>query len=303
MSLPPFPPKVIAYIRRVFATANRRVSEKIARVPNCSEPSLDLTLIEHLTQFAAPRVVAPGWTVKIDVHFLGGLRHFHRWEIADIGLLVFAKRGAAVVAQKVALLQSKRLYPFNHGVVEESPFDYQLGFANLVPGGPSTSLISSPHQFDFTAQSKYGALPVGDEQYIAIEQYESARNTPVHYLLYNPWKVPATYQVPTHGSVALGARGNAGARVISSVSLRQALSHKPVGYKPSFQDVSGLCGPAAAHAAGWRLEHFVADLVMKCKQGRAFNSINEDQIGALFFRRSGPIAAALAITVEGPADD
>jgi len=303
MTLPQFPPQVIAYVRRVFAQANRRVSEKIARVPNCSEPSLDLTLIEHLTQFAAPRVVAPGWTVKLDVHFLGGLRHFRNWEIADIGLLIFAKRGTSVVAQKVALLQSKRLYPRNHSVIEESMFDYQVGFANLMPGGPSTSLISSPHQFNFTPQSKYGALLTGDDQYTAIEQYEASRSTPVHYLLYNPWRVPETYQVPSYGSLALGAKGNGGARVVSSSSLRQALSMKPHGYKPSFQDVSGLCGLASAHSTGWRLEHFVADLVLKCKQGMAFTSVNEDQIQSLFYRRSGPISAALAITVEGPEGD
>ncbi len=83
--LPPFPIEIHRYIAATFAAVNRRVSEKIARVPNSSEPSLDLTFIECLTQYAAPRVVAPGWAVRIDVHFLGGLRHFHRWEIADIG--------------------------------------------------------------------------------------------------------------------------------------------------------------------------------------------------------------------------
>lgn len=300
MTLPPFPPQVVSYIRNVFAQANKRVSEKIARVPNCSEPSLDMTLIEHLTQFAAPHVVAPGWIVKIDVHFLGGLRHFNRWEIADIGLLVFAKLGSTVVAQKVALLQSKRLYPTNRPIVEESLFDYQVGFATLVPGGPSTSLLSSPHQFNFVTGSKYGALLVGDDQYQAIEQYESARNIPVHYLLYNPWNVPVSYQVPHTGSSRLGQKGNGGARVISSSSLRQALSSKAAGYKPSFQDLSGLCGRAANHDNGWRLEYFVADLVLKCKQGRSFTNINEDQINGLFYRRSGPIAAALAVTIEGP---
>lgn len=49
MTLPLFPPQVIGYIRRVFARENRRASEKILRVPNCSEPPLDLTLVEHLT--------------------------------------------------------------------------------------------------------------------------------------------------------------------------------------------------------------------------------------------------------------
>lgn len=39
------------------------------------------------------------------------MRHFYGWEIADIGLLLFAKKAGAVVSKKVALLQSKRLYP------------------------------------------------------------------------------------------------------------------------------------------------------------------------------------------------
>jgi len=86
--LPVFPPEIHRYVRAVFRGANRRVCEKIARVPNCSEPSLDMTLIEHLTHYCGPTVVAPGWAVRLDVHFLGGLRHFRSWEIADIGILV-----------------------------------------------------------------------------------------------------------------------------------------------------------------------------------------------------------------------
>jgi hypothetical protein len=50
-----------------------------------------MTFVEHFTQFGAPRRFGSGWTVRIDNHFLGGLRHWYRrWEIADIGLLVHA---------------------------------------------------------------------------------------------------------------------------------------------------------------------------------------------------------------------
>ena len=125
--LPPFPPEVHRYVAGVFRAANRRVCEKIARVPNCAEPSLDLTLIEHLSQFGGPRVVAAGWAVRIDIHYLGGLRHFYGWEIADIGVLVFAKQGSSVVAKKTALLQSKRLYPSSGGIAEEAGCEQQTG--------------------------------------------------------------------------------------------------------------------------------------------------------------------------------
>ena len=297
--LPPFPTPVISYVRSIFAGANRRVSEKFARVPNCSEPSLDLTLIEHLTRYAAPRVVAPGWTVKLDVHFLGGLRHFYRWEIADIGVLVFAKHGQSVVGKKVALLQSKRLYPKSHAVIEEAQVDYEIGFANLLPGGPSTQSIATPHRFKFTDSSAYKALRAADDQYKAIEDYETHKHLPVHYLFYNPWVVPVTYAVPTPPSFGLGPRGNGGCRVVRSGDLRSAIAGKPEGYNPTFSDVAGLCGPLPAHSSGWRLEHFVADLLMRCKEGRVFANMNQD-IESLFYRRSGPIAAALSITIEGP---
>lgn len=297
--LPPFPSPVISYVRSIFAGANRRVSEKLARVPNCSEPSLDLTMIEHLTRYAAPRVVAPGWTVKLDVHFLGGLRHFYRWEIADIGILVFAKQGTQVVGKKVALLQSKRLYPKNHAVIEEEQTDYQIGFANLLPSGPTAQSIATPHSFAFAGSSPYRALHSEDEQFKAIRDYETQKHIPVHYLFYNPWAVPVTYAVPTPGKFALGPRGNGGCRVVRSTDLRSAVAGKQDGYSPTFDEVANLCGQAAAHLNGWRLEYFVADLLMRCKEGHVFASMSQD-IESLFYRRSGPIAAAMSITIEGP---
>lgn len=297
--LPPFPAPVLSYIKSVFGGANRRVSEKLARVPNCSEPSLDLTLIEHLTRYAAPRVVAPGWTVKLDVHFLGGLRHFHRWEVADIGILVFAKHGAQVVGKKVALLQSKRLYPKSHAVIEEEQVDYQIGFANLLPSGSSARSIATPHKFEFNASSSYKALHSEDEQFKAIRDYEAQRHIPVHYLFYNPWVVPATYAVPTPSKFGLGPRGNGGCRVLRSQDVRSAVAGKLDGHSPTFGEVASLCGQAAAHLHGWRLEYFVADLLLRCKEGHLFQNMNQD-IESLFYRRSGPIAAAMSITIEGP---
>ena len=71
--LPKFPPSIYKYVRAAFRAANKRVCEKLARVPNCPEQSLDMTLIDTLSTYASPAVVAPGWFVRIDVHFLGGL--------------------------------------------------------------------------------------------------------------------------------------------------------------------------------------------------------------------------------------
>jgi len=278
---------------------NRRVAEKIARVPNSSEPSLDLTFIEQLTQYAGPRVVAPGWAVRIDVHYLGGLRHFRQWEVADIGLLLFARQGRKTMANKVALLQSKRLYPNNGAVVDETLEDYLIGFGNLLPSSPLLPSVARPHFFHFTDQSKYQALRIDDEQYNAIADYEDQQALPVHYLLYNPWTVPISYSYPVGaGRLKLGRKGNGGCRVLPSSALRTALFGKPKNYSPTFNDVGGLVGKSKATWNGWRLEHFVSSLLMKCKEGQLFDGLEQDNIHTLFNRRSGPIAAAVAVTVE-----
>ncbi len=76
------------------------------------------------------------------------------------------------------------------------------------------------------------------------------------------------------------------------------MNGKPKNYVPSFQDMAGIVSKTRVHQYGWRLEHFVSSLVMKCKEGHLFQGLDEDNMVALFSRRSGPIAAALAVTVE-----
>lgn len=297
MIFPQFPAEVHRYVNRLFAAANKRTSEKIARVPNCSEPSLDLTLVEHLSQFASPHVVAPGWAVRMDVHYLGGLRHFRQWEVADIGVLLFVRHGSKVVAKKAAILQSKRLYPDGEGILEESVEDYQIGFGNLLPSEGLLPQISTSHLFKFAAKSRYKALRIEDEQYKAIEEYEAAQKLPVHYLFYNPWTVPTTYKYPVQGPIRMGPKGNGGCRVVAAKSLRMALANKSKGYSPTFQDLKVMI-PAGTHEHGWRLETFMSNLFMKCKEGHRFERLDEENMYSLFYRRSGPIAAAIAITVE-----
>jgi len=297
-SLPIFPAAVHRYVSKVFGEANRRLAEKIARVPNCPEPSLDLTLVEHLTQYSGGQVVAPGWAVRIDVHYLGGLRHFYRWEIADIGVLVFAKRGNSVLSKKVALLQSKRLYPEKHGIDEETAEDYRIGFGRLLPAGPSAPSVALPHQFNFTGKSAYQSLRAGDEQFKAIEAYEAQQRLPVHYLLYNPWKVDSNYTLPLTKLPRLGVKSNGGARIVPARVLRGVVNGKAAGYAPTFDDVATAISKKVADRHGWRLEHFMSGLLLKCKEGAVFESTEEANIDSLFNRRSGPIAAAVAVTIE-----
>src|ERR1700722_15237271 len=125
-SWPEIPDDVVAWFRGVFAEANRRVCERLVNVPNIRETSLDDGLVEALIPDTAPRQLSSGAIVRMDTHNIGGLRRIdrlhwdltprRRWETADIGVIVFIYRREILIAKKVGLLQSKRLYPENNDV-------------------------------------------------------------------------------------------------------------------------------------------------------------------------------------------
>src|SRR5262245_46567585 len=141
------PSDVTKWLKSAFGSCNERVSEKLSNAPNVPEPSLDLTFIEHLSQFASPITFASKWTVRLDTHYLGGLRHFYNWEIADIELLLFVRRGGKIIRSKVGLLQSKRLYPNGESVKEEVAVDYEIGFARLADPEDVHISLTSSHKY------------------------------------------------------------------------------------------------------------------------------------------------------------
>jgi hypothetical protein len=70
---------------------------------------------------------------------------------------------------------------------------------------------------------------------------------------------------------------------------------------PSFADIERLPSPFIGEdAAGWRLEKFVVDLLLQCKVGRITDVRNDEGLYRVFYRRSGPIAAAVSVTLDAP---
>lgn len=299
--IPPLPPEVTAYVRKVFRACDRELSLRISRVPNVHETSLDMAFIDKLAEFASPALVAPNWAVRIDTHFLGGRRHFHSWEVADIGLLVFVRLGGRIRAKKVALLQSKRLFPSSGGAVAtDAQDDYYIGFGRLLPSEDSTVALAKATTYRFSPSSKYKSLQAADHQTAAIAKFEAKRQVPVHYLFYNPWQVPSTVTTPFAVAPKLVGTGNAGTRVVPAALVAQQLIGKAPTYAPSFSELQTLVGKGR-HISGWRLDHFVADLVLGCKEGKILESQDEGTMRDLFSDRSGPISAAIAVGIEGPA--
>lgn len=291
------PSDIIDWFRGIFSAANRRLAERIQNVPATPEPHLDTTLIEHLMAYSAPQVFPSGWGVRIDVHYLGGLRHFYGWEIADIGILVFFQRAGTLVRQKVALLQSKRLYPTSADIDHLEEYDFRIGMSRLGQRDRFAPSMMSQRLFAFEEGSRYRALSAHNDQYQAIADFISQRKIPVFYLFYNPPLVPLHVQVPITDYVMINSDPPLGSRVIPYQDVAGVLNAKKSGYSPSIADLAREDG-ISAH--GWRLEYFAADLLLTCQEGHRFTDANSPEMEALFFRRSGPIAATIAVTIEMP---
>lgn len=184
------PEIVCAFIYRIISNLNDKVSRKISLTPNIPEETLDISFIEFLSDSSAPTVISLGWAVRISAHFIGNIRQYRRYEIADIGVVVVFKRKSNVIGRKLVLLQSKRLYPNNHHVIVLDDFDYQLGLAKITRGGRSEATIYSTIEYEFDHSSAYGALNANSNQCKKIQEHFDDTNIPVYYMMYNPIVVP-----------------------------------------------------------------------------------------------------------------
>jgi hypothetical protein len=307
----PIPADVRSWLLDVFGSCNGRVSKLVTDVPTTHETPLDMTFIQHFLGVSVPYRFPSEWTVDLSTHYLGGGRHWsewpdwpRKWEIADIGLLVLFRQGGKLLRSKVALLQSKRLYPDELDWEEDIPLDYMIGFGRLFQADEEWGAVTAPRQFTFTEESRYKALVTGLHQYAAIADYETKREIPVYYLLYNPVRIPSTTVLPiSPGQEAPLNPCEVGCRVVPAAQLRTVLNGRPDGSTPAYGELcSSLSTPFddPSHQAGWRLEHFVVDLLLECDVGYIASSPDDNGLNYIFNRRTGPISAALAVTLDAP---
>ncbi len=290
------PSDVVDMVRRVFAACNAASTGKLTMAPNIEEEWLDHAWISEVTNFTSPQVVDSGWAVRFDAHYLGGMRHFRHFEIADIGVLVHLRLDPERRRSKVVLLQSKRLYPIAGLVREETRSDFETGFARLSDPEDLAIPIALERVFRFTEDRRYGAITRDSEQVKRIDKYERDIRLPVCYHLYNPWAVPLEQRIPLTNPAPPAGAPLLGVRVIPSQTLHAMLSAASAAHL----SVADLARPEGLPAHGWRIEDFICNEVLACRHGHEYRLIREEQIWRLFNRRSGPIAAAIAITVESP---
>lgn len=291
------PDDVIEHLRSIFAACNGRTTDKLSRNPNAPEESFDLTWIEHLSRYSAPMTLRSEWLVKIETHYLGGMRHFWNWEIADIGLLIDLRLGDGARRRKVALLQSKRLYPDGAPVREETMSDYEVGFARLADPEDDAISLAFATEYSFDEDSTYAQIRANSQQVAAIDEYEKKIGLKVYYQLYNPWSVPFVQRVPVLADYAEpDGEPDLGVRVMPARLLHVRLMSRSLT-SPKLSDLENL---NAIPMFGWRLEAFICEELLECREGDRFESISDDRIQDVFFRRTGAIAAAIVITVEAP---
>ncbi len=301
---PQIPGDVVAWFHDIFAEANRCVCERLANLPNIRETSLDDGLIEALIPDTAPTLLPSGAIVRMDTHNIGGLRRIgdflwgwpfrRRWETADIAVLVFIYRRETLVAKKIGLLQSKRLYPENNDVEEDDEIGFLHGMNAFIRREGSQAVGALHRQFAFGETCTYGAIHAGSDQIASIGQLNRDFGKAVYYLFYNPHVIPLSISYPLLARIRVD-QAVVGCRVFDADQVHLALSGLSEGESPTFAMVS-----RAGVGSDWPLEIWAADLLLTCQVGQQFDDARDAQVRYFLERRSGPIGAALAASITLP---
>lgn len=293
---PNIPKDAIEHFRGAFAEANRVATERLVNVPNIRETTLDDALVDALIPFSPPKLLKSGAVVEMDVHNIGGLRRLYHWETADIAVLVYIYRGKRVIAQKIAMLQTKRLFPKNNDVLDDDPEGFRYGMNAFLNRDSLSPLAVLKRQFDFDATCLYGALRAGSEQIETIDRLNSQFGEAVYYMFYNPAKLPTNVRYPVTARRTI-AKPALGCRVHLSLEVHTVLRTLKAGRSPTFKTIR-----EGSKGSYWRLEDWVADLVLTCKVGQQFDETRQEKVAMLLERRSGPIGAAIAVSIALPND-
>lgn len=289
---PNIPEDVIDYVRMIVRQASEETTERLSNQPNSRETTLDDALVNAVAKFAAPARLSSDTIVTIDVHNIGGLRQWGRWELADIAFLVHVSASGKPVVQKIGLLQSKRLYPENLDVDADDPITFGYGLNGLIDPPETATPTFRRTTFKFSEQSVYGAIGPNDKQLERIEAFQEKFGESVFYLLYHPPELPFECTLPAVG-YHLVRLPPLGPRVVRSTAVGNVLDdHSRPKRSPSFREIQ-----LSASSDNWRLETWTADLLLRCKVGRQYTKKDQELVTQLVERGTGPIGAAIRINV------
>jgi len=130
--------------------------------------------------------------------------------------------------------------------------------------------------------------------------FERRWGTDMFYSFYNPIEIPHSIKMPLEEIPELG-ENHIGCRVVSKKELDIALKKFNKGYSPSYNDLKDLLPEESMGIqmqAGWRLEDFAAELMLKCKVGLIDDSDNYESLMILMNQKQRPMSCALSLTFD-----
>jgi hypothetical protein len=246
--------------------------------------------------------------VQIESHWLGGRRMWRRWEIADIAIFIILRRSGHLDSRKVALLQTKRLYSREIPVVGLSRADYVIGIGRIADRTDPSFPLSRPRSFTFDMNCRYDALrhgqspdPEDEPQPERIDHYTANSGIPVYYGFYNPPELPVVSTYPHNSNVLAPTQNIIGNRIQPAQAVHTVLAGLTTGSAPTVSELtasSQFDDKDPMSRLGWRLENFIADEVLRCREGKLFTDQSDRNLNRLLYERSAPLASAISITID-----
>ncbi len=294
------PTDVKEFMENLVKDCNYNVSYNLSAFPFSHEESLDHKLIGEFIG-KGPRKFGSNWTVRFDAHYIGGGRHFRTFEVADLGLMVIFRKRGKIIRSKLAFLQSKKLYASTLKLKRFDPYHRQ-GMGRLLVTNEEHIELVEPKRLKYGENSRYKALITGSEQEDVMKSFSSRFDVKLYYLFYNPCEIPWEVNSPIEILPEI-KENKIGCRVIPKPDLDKALKSYDKDYKPTYGDIKyqlDVLEFPKEHSAGWRLEYFVNELFIGCKEGLIDDSPNFETLIRLLSQKSSPISSALSITFDQP---
>ncbi len=135
-----------------------------------------------------------------------------------------------------------------------------------------------------------------------MKSFQEKFGMKMYYLLYNPLIIPYSIKMPVEIHPKFG-KNEVGCRVIPKPFLDEALSSYPNKHTPSFGDIKYMLSGEFLknqNDAGWRLEYFIVDLMMACKEGIIDDSPNFETVLKFLNDKRSPMSSSLSITNDAP---
>lgn len=295
------PDDVLEYMRSHFRVCNERVAEQLSLYPSAYEEHLDMSLIQYWAQRQAPIMFKSKWIIKADVNFMGGGRHYGAWEVADIGVVLIFRRKGKVIRSKMAFLQCKKLYASPLKLKDNRNERFGYGMGNLLINEGEHQEIISKTLYKYSEASKFEAFKVGSEQQAAMKAFQTRYEMKMHYLFYNPLTIPYQVTNPIDFTISQHIQPNdVGCRVMRKDDVDEALESYDKGYSPTYGDIKYMLPNEYNndHQAGWRLEYFIVDLMMGCKEGVIDDSPTFQTLARFMNLKARPMNSSIAFTFD-----